>query len=177
MQRIMDLYGVITINNEQILLPTKQGEQEGTGPVLASFEIPRAGYRKLASKKSVLAEEIESAIGKPLGHDAKHSDGSKEPFVILSAHSPLFSDAYSMWGADLTLCGHFHGGTIRLPFVGGLMTPQFHFFNGKERGMFLLREAPDGPKVQITSGGLGTHSVNLRFRNLSDLVVVHLKKK
>ena len=50
-------------------------------------------------------------------------------FQILLAHSPLYFEQYADWGADLTLSGHFHGGTIRLPFVGGVMTPQYQFFH------------------------------------------------
>lgn len=169
MTTLLDRYGVIHLNNEQTVLPPKKGVKDGKGPVLASYEIPREGYRKIAKKNAVNEEMIRQAIGIPL------SSSEEPPFVILSAHSPLFGEAYSDWGADLTVSGHFHGGTIRLPFVGGLMTPQFHFFHGKERGMFLLKQAPDGPKYQITSGGLGTHSINLRFRNMSELVVIRLK--
>ena len=47
-----------------------------------------------------------------------------ERFQILLAHSPLFFDAYAGWGADLSLAGHFHGGTIRQPGLGGVITPQ-----------------------------------------------------
>ena len=52
----------------------------------------------------------------------------RERFLILLCHSPLFFDSCRKWGADLTLSGHFHGGTIRLPYLGGVMTPQFQFF-------------------------------------------------
>ena len=36
---------------------------------------------------------------------------------------------YADWGADLVLSGHFHGGTIRIPGLGGVMTPQLQFFS------------------------------------------------
>ena len=32
------------------------------------------------------------------------------------------------WGAGFDVVGHFHGGTIRLPLLGGVMTPQYQFF-------------------------------------------------
>lgn len=38
-----------------------------------------------------------------------------------------YFEQYADWGADLTLSGHFHGGTIRLPFVGGVMTRSISF--------------------------------------------------
>ncbi len=94
---------------------------------------------------------------------------SEDVFQILLPHSPLYLEEYGAWGADLTLAGHFHGGTIRLPFVGGVMSPQFQFFIGRDRGLYSLEESK-----MIVSGGLGTHSINLRLNNMSELVVVEL---
>ncbi|MEG0368829.1 MAG: metallophosphoesterase [Hungatella sp.] len=91
-------------------------------------------------------------------------------FQILLAHSPLYFDAYAAWGADLTLAGHFHGGTIRLPWLGGLMTPQFQFFVPYCGGIF-----QKGKKYLVVSRGLGTHSINIRLNNRAHLVVVNLR--
>ena len=92
-------------------------------------------------------------------------------YHILLAHSPLYRETYAGWGADLTLCGHFHGGTIRIPGLGGLMTPQFQFFKACCAGSFLTEG-----KRMIVSRGLGTHSVNIRLNNKPELVVIRLKK-
>ncbi len=89
---------------------------------------------------------------------------------ILLAHSPLSFDAYAGWGADLTLSGHFHGGTIRLPVLGGLMTPQYQFFSRYCGGTF----EKDG-HCMIVGRGLGTHSVNIRLGNLPQVCVVRLE--
>lgn len=91
-------------------------------------------------------------------------------FQILLAHSPMFLDAYGAWGADLTLSGHFHGGTIRLPYLGGVMTPQFQFFLPWCAGTF-----EENGHHMIVSRGLGTHSVNIRFNNKPQIVVVKLQ--
>ncbi len=98
--------------------------------------------------------------------------GSPDPerFQILMAHSPLFLDAYAGWGADLTLAGHFHGGTVRLPFLGGVMTPQYQFFLPWCAGTFEKQG-----KQMIVSRGLGTHSINIRFCNKPQVVAVKLK--
>lgn len=93
-------------------------------------------------------------------------------FQILLAHSPLYFEQYADWGADLTLSGHFHGGTIRLPFVGGVMTPQYQFFHPYCAGEF----EKDG-KHMIVGRGLGTHSINIRFCNRPQLMVVRLLPK
>lgn len=90
-------------------------------------------------------------------------------FQILLAHSPLFLETYGKWGADLSLAGHFHGGTIRLPLVGGVMTPQYQFFHPYCAGTFELEG-----HYMIVSRGLGTHSVNIRFCNKPQIAAVKL---
>ena len=95
----------------------------------------------------------------------------RERFQILLAHSPLFFDAYSRWGADLTLAGHFTGEPSVCPFWGGDDAP-VSVFPALLRGEF----ERDGRKM-IVSRGLGTHSIPIRFNNKPQLVVVHLKKK
>ena len=90
-------------------------------------------------------------------------------YNILMAHSPLFIKDYEKSGVDLTLCGHFHGGTIRLPAGIGVMTPQFHFFSRLVVGMKRL-----GNMTEIIGAGLGTHSINIRLNDMSELVVINL---
>ncbi len=47
---------------------------------------------------------------------------ASDRFAILLYHSPDIAPAASQWGIDLYLCGHTHGGQIRLPFIGALIT-------------------------------------------------------
>ena len=102
-------------------------------------------------------------IGELLG------DASEDRFQILLFHTPLFFRECADWGADLTLSGHFHGGTIRLPWFGGLMTPQYQFFCRECAGRF----DRDG-KTMIVGRGLGTHSVNIRLNDLPQVMVIEL---
>lgn len=95
-----------------------------------------------------------------------------ERFQILLAHSPLFFDAYAGWGADLSLAGHFHGGTIRLPGLGGVMTPQYQFFHPFCGGVF-----EQNGRWMLVSRGLGTHSINIRIGNRPQLAVIRLDPK
>ncbi|MDO7206165.1 hypothetical protein Q5M85_20820 [Paraclostridium bifermentans] len=44
------------------------------------------------------------------------------------AHTPFFFEDYSDYGADLVLSGHVHGGIIRLPLLGGVLSPNREFF-------------------------------------------------
>ncbi|MCI8505036.1 MAG: metallophosphoesterase [Lachnospiraceae bacterium] len=95
----------------------------------------------------------------------------RDEYHILLAHSPKYFEAYAAWGADLTLSGHYHGGTVCLPFLGGVVAPDYGFFPKWSKGKFEL-----GKKTMIVSGGLGTHSVNFRLGNMSELLVVRLKR-
>ena len=92
-------------------------------------------------------------------------------FNILLAHVPSFLSAYSRWGADLVLSGHFHGGLVRLG-DRGLATPDFRMFSPMVGGMHRMGETD-----MIVSAGLGTHDINVRINNKPQLVVVHLKRE
>ena len=125
---------------------------------IAGAGLPPEMYR--AGRKKPLPEGfLETALGEK---DPAH-------FTVLLLHSPLYLDEAAEWGADLTLAGHFHGGTIRL-FGRGLMTPQYQFFYPRCQGMFSF-----GDKKGIVSAGLGTHSVNVRLFDRPEAVLVTFK--
>lgn len=127
---------------------------------ISGLDLDRKYYDKRVSSDCMEVSYIERRLGR----------ASEEKYQILLAHSPLFYKVYGKWGADLALCGHFHGGTIRLPGLGGLMTPQFHFFE-ESCGGHLTAEGKDA----IVSRGLGTHSINVRLNNRAELVAVKIK--
>ena len=108
--------------------------------------------------------EMKETLGEP----------DPEKFCLLLAHSPLFFEEYAAWGADLTLSGHFHGGTIRLPLVGGVMTPQYQFFYPRCAGYFELPGKGREKSRMIVGRGLGTHSINIRLNDKPQVVVVRL---
>lgn len=76
--------------------------------------------------------------------------GDCPPNTILLVHNPLFATAYAAWGADLVLSGHVHGGVLRLPLLGGVLSPERRFFPAYSKGRYDL-----GQTVMIVSGGLG----------------------
>ena len=97
--------------------------------------------------------------------------GKPDPdrFQILLLHSPLYFRDAAKWGADLTLSGHFHGGTIRIPGFGGLMTPQYQFFLPWCAGTF-----EENGKYLVVGRGLGTHSINIRLNDKPQVIVAEL---
>lgn len=122
------------------------------------LEIPWQYYRRF--RRAVPdTEEMKQLLG----------DGSGERYQILIAHNPMCFPAYAAWGADLSLSGHLHGGFIRLPLLGGILTPQCIPFPRYDRGLF----EKDGHYLAV-SAGLGTHDGIPRFGNPTELVLIDL---
>ena len=90
-----------------------------------------------------------------------------EVFHILLAHNPVYFDTYAAWGADLTLSGHLHGGIIRIPGIGGLITPQAQLFPKYDRGLISVNG-----KYMVVSAGLGEHTVPIRIFNPPQLILI-----
>ncbi|MBQ8813232.1 MAG: metallophosphoesterase [Lachnospiraceae bacterium] len=127
---------------------------------ISGLTLTRETYHHVV-KKALERGYIEKRIGCVQENDVR----------ILMAHNPLYQEEYAAWGADLTLCGHYHGGTIILPFLGGVMSPDYHLFPRVYRGRY-----ETGEKTMILSGGLGTHSINIRFGNKPEVVLLVLKR-
>lgn len=90
-----------------------------------------------------------------------------ELFQILLAHNPAYAPHYASWGADVTFCGHNHGGLIRIPGIGSLVSPQMTLFPQYDAGEFEI----NGRHV-IVSRGLGTHTFHIRVFNRAQLLAV-----
>jgi hypothetical protein len=91
---------------------------------------------------------------------------------ILLAHNPLYFPEYAAWGADLVLSGHNHGGLIRLPKLGGAVSPQLRIFPKYDAGYY-----KKGSSQMIISRGLGIHTLPIRMNNLPELSVIRLYKR
>jgi hypothetical protein len=97
-------------------------------------------------------------------------------FSILIAHNPDYFDDYADWGADLTLSGHIHGGIVRLPFLGGVISPKLKIFPKYDYGYFEKNEKEKHNKMIIT-GGMGGHMPKIRVNNRPEIVMVTLQNK
>lgn len=146
-------YHVHFLENESVVLAFGSCKLKLNG-----LEVSEMHYKKFA-RASEAVDEIEGAIGK----------AEADMYEILLAHNPALSESYRKWGADLTLSGHLHGGIIRLPGLGGLITPQARIFP-QHSGELSETEG----SVLVVSRGLGTHTINIRFCNPAELVVLHL---
>lgn len=93
-----------------------------------------------------------------------------DPFIILLAHRNNYLSRFSQAGADLVLCGHAHGGVIRLPFIGGLIGPKRDLFPSYTSGIYALAETK-----MVVSRGIGNGTGFPRFLNNPELPVIVLR--
>ncbi len=158
--------GVVFLENESCTI-TLNGQKLS----VCGLELPVRTYRKF-HKSDIDADDISEYLGcSPetgglAEYPAANRDGS---FTILLAHNPAYMDAYLDWGADLILSGHLHGGLIRIPGLGGIVTPQGFLFP-KYSGEMTRK----GGQTVIVSRGLGSHTLNIRLFNTPELVSITL---
>lgn len=84
----------------------------------------------------------------------------KNCFHIMLAHNPEYANLYKNYKADLIVSGHLHGGLMRLPLIGGLISPRLRF-SGCDAGLVSLGK----DNKLFISRGLGSHTIPLRFFN------------
>ena len=94
---------------------------------------------------------------------------SDEKPVIMLAHEPQYDGLYSRLGADLVLTGHYHGGQIIIPGVGGVISPEFELFPERYEGIFSI-----GDMKVFISRGLGNSILPVRINDYPELVVVRV---
>ena len=98
--------------------------------------------------------------------------GEKKGFTVLLSHRPEYFPQYAEYGFETVLTGHTHGGQIRLPFIGAILTPSQGLFPEYDSGLY-----SEGNTNMIISKGLGTSVIPIRFHNMPEVVLVQLKVK
>lgn len=143
--------GLAPLVNEHLILPEKN-------LAICGLQIGREYFGHF-QKREMPAGYMDRLAGKP----------DKNRFQILLAHNPLYFKEYAEWGADLVLSGHVHGGIVRLPVLGGVISPAVTLFPQYDGGRFEM-----GGSTMILGRGLGTHTLPVRMWNPGEVVLVTL---
>ncbi|MCR4654683.1 MAG: metallophosphoesterase [Lachnospiraceae bacterium] len=131
---------------------------EEAGITVYGLDLEYQYYRRLRERK------IPEGLLKDIFGEA-----DRDSFSILIAHFPDQFESYAAWEPDLVLSGHVHGGIIRVPFLGGLISPQLKLFPKYDSGEFMI-----GKTRMIISRGTGSHSVPIRINNRAEITHIRL---
>lgn len=94
---------------------------------------------------------------------------------ITAVHEPfIFQELESEFWGDLMLCGHTHGGIVRIPFLGPLFTHEGGLFPERNNAFVYGRYDVAGAPL-IVSSGLENETL-LRLNNQPELVIVDINK-
>lgn len=143
--------GIRPIRNAHVSLPDR-------GIVIYGLEIDYDYFQRF-SMRSMPGGYLEKCIGKR----------DKSSYGILLAHNPEYFQEYASWGAELVLSGHVHGGIIRVPFLGGFISPAIRFFPKYDGGLF-----EEADSNMVIGRGIGTHTPRVRVFNPAELLVIDL---
>ena len=149
---ILDECGVVRLQNEYRVL-----KKDGETMVLAGVDDPNGPYDQKTP------EQLVAEIRRTCGDDA---------YILMLSHR---NDQIEMWaqlGVDAVLCGHAHGGVVRLPVLGGVFGTRYDLFPAYTAGVYT-----QGKTQVLVSRGLGrSHRVPLRICNRPQLVVAVLER-
>lgn len=155
----LEKYNVCILDNSYVVL-NDDGDEIGLMGIPDPALVERVG-KYLEIDNTIYAEGILKNLYKNINTD----------FNILLSHRPELFDVYRAMKIDLVFSGHAHGGQIRLPFLGGILSPNQGFFPKYSEGMIAEKETS-----MVVSRGLGNSIFPLRIFNRPELVVVELKK-
>lgn len=93
-----------------------------------------------------------------------------DSYVVFLGHRNDWADKYPLLDVDVILCGHGHGGIIRLPFAGGLLGTHAEWFPEYDAGVYETRRYD-----MVVSRGLGGFAYVPRFLNNPHIPVVILR--
>lgn len=142
-------------------------------------DIEKTGVHLLTNsseKITVNGSEIEigGLVNEPVNYEQRGGSEFMEKFMedpcfkLLLVHYPeYFLGTIEELPIDLALCGHTHGGIVRLPFVGGLYASEQGYFPELTEGMHEV-----GNSVVVISRGLGNSHKVPRINNRPEIVVI-----
>lgn len=153
---------IVNLDNEKIRIK-KDGKYINIYGLIIPLEYYPYFFKNYENKNMKLEQDF---INNKLG------EINRDEYNILLAHTPFFFEDYEKYGVDLVLSGHVHGGIIRLPKVGGLLSPNREFFPKYDFGKYIKNNT-----TMLLSKGLGGSKVLIRFACKPEIVSITLKSK
>lgn len=148
LETVLETCGVTVLGNDYRVM-----ERDGETFILAGVHDP-LGYADQETPEELYREIAGQQPG---------------AYVVLLAHRNTRLEQYSACGYDLILCGHGHGGLIRLPGIGGLVNADHSIPAEYEDGLYAM-----GGTQMVVSRGLGNDPYTFRLFNRPQVLTVIL---
>lgn len=133
--------GIYIIDNESHAMPLKTGE------------LDVIGINDISTGHADVARAMRNVNGKRKR--------------LLLSHCPNIVFSHPELAVDLILSGHTHGGQVRLPLIGALISPNQGAFPTYDKGTFTFTD-----KVLYVCSGFGTSQLRLRLFNQSQISLI-----
>ena len=132
-------------------------------------------FEELKAYDDIFNEEMEKAGVRMLHNSAVCPFGGEDSGILLQGlELPM---KYYRKFKDLCLCGHVHGGLMRLPVIGGVMGTRPNLFPRYSCGQYFYCARTDGKKhlsSMVLTCGLGMHTLPIRIFNPGEISLVEL---
>jgi predicted MPP superfamily phosphohydrolase len=129
---------------------------------------------KLLDNSSIFIAGIdEPMLGKP-NFQEMLKGVPKDRFKILLSHAPDLADQALEYGFEWQLSGHSHGGQIKIPFIGALVTPPFA--EKYNEGRYHLKNREQTLTLYVNRG-IGTTRLPFRFMAKPEITLFQLESK
>ena len=148
---ILEENDTVYLNNRYVIL-----EKNGERLCLCGAEDPNS-YAEMISPEELVS-------------DLRSREGTL-PVVFLCHRNNSMEKTPSL-DVDLILCGHSHGGIVRLPGAGGVLGVDRKLFPRYDAGLY-----SNDRYAMVVSRGLGTIHHIPRICNFPEIAVVELKKE
>lgn len=150
------------LNKTKLIILNDDKTKLSSNMMLYGLDVDISFFEGLRKKK-LDNKYIEERLGKL----------NKEKYNIAIAHNPLMAYAYESFGFDLVFSGHVHGGLVKLPFLGGILSPEYKLFPKYYEGIYNLNKTK-----MIVSRGLGfCKRLPIRILNPAEVVIINLCNK
>lgn len=146
------------LHNESVIL-----QHNGTEFMLSGIDDPEI------SEENIIKNRVKKSLEKLDNYSGFH---------ILLFHRANLAELFSDCGFDLVLSGHMHGGQVRIPKIGGVISPRKNlrgervFFPKYTGGRYEI-----GKTELIVNRGLGNPVPIPRVCNPPEIVVLKLRTK
>ena len=152
---------IINLENEKVIVSKGNSSINIFGLIIPLEKYPYFFKNFKDRKKGLDKGFVKNSLGKI----------NSDEYNMMLVHTPFFFEDYSNYGVDLVLSGHVHGGIIRLPVLGGVLSPNREFFPKYDFGSYKKDDT-----TMILSKGLGGSKVLIRFNCRPEIVSITLKK-